>query len=104
MTTNAAVGDHPDHITYTTTADSKTWTVTSICPRCGGAHTIEKCPQVKAIEYRKNGSIKRVEYMTPGDYLPKQADDKWRDPIITITTNSASWTTDAIDLTPRNIQ
>lgn len=31
------------------------------CPYCGGGHT-EPCPNVKAIEYYQDGSIKRVEF------------------------------------------
>jgi hypothetical protein len=33
-------------------------------------HVIQQCPHVRAIEYHKDGSIKRVEFVTPGDYLP----------------------------------
>ena len=51
-------------VTYTTTTVSDYY-VTIICPRCGGNHYLEKCPQVKAIEYHENGSIKRVEFLEP---------------------------------------
>lgn len=47
--------------------------VVSICPRCRGPHPIEECPQVKAIEYDEQHRIKRVEFLTPGDYMPPLA-------------------------------
>lgn len=31
------------------------------CPHCGDHHP-GVCPRVKAIEYRRDGSVKRVEY------------------------------------------
>jgi hypothetical protein len=33
-----------------------------VCPRCHGAHALAQCPQVKTIEYYKDGSIRRVEF------------------------------------------
>jgi hypothetical protein len=34
-----------------------------LCGRCGqSAHPPEQCPQVKAVEYFENGTVKRVEY------------------------------------------
>ena len=38
--------------------------ITTICPRCGGAHVLFQCPQVKAIEYQKGSRdlIGRVEF------------------------------------------
>ena len=56
--------------TYTTTTTSEQWMVTYICPRCNGSHPIEQCPQVKAIEYDEQHRIKRIEFLTPGDYMP----------------------------------
>ena len=32
------------------------------CPRCGGTHRLEQCPQVKSIEYYPDGSVRRVEF------------------------------------------
>ncbi len=32
------------------------------CPRCGGTHRLEQCPQVKSIEYYEDGSVRRVEF------------------------------------------
>lgn len=47
------------------------WYVAVICPRCKGNHDLRECPQVKAIEYHEDGiRIKRVEFLTPGDYMP----------------------------------
>ena len=40
------------------------------CPHCGSYHQAERCPQVKAIEYHLDGSIKRVEFFAPADYMP----------------------------------
>lgn len=52
----------------TTTTNAEEWMVQHICQRCGGSHPIEQCPQVKAIEYDENHRIKRIEFLTPGDY------------------------------------
>ena len=38
------------------------------CQFCGKDHG-KLCPAVKAIEYNEHGGIKRVEFMTPADYL-----------------------------------
>lgn len=32
------------------------------CQWCGVIHLTAKCPQVKAIEYFENGTVKRVEF------------------------------------------
>ena len=32
------------------------------CQHCGGIHVTSQCPRVKAIEYHKNGRVKRVEF------------------------------------------
>jgi hypothetical protein len=40
------------------------------CQYCGLIHGA-KCPSVKAIEYNPDGSVKRVEFFAPNDYLPK---------------------------------
>ena len=37
------------------------------CPHCGLIHG-PRCPSVKAIEYFPDGTVKRVEYLTPADY------------------------------------
>ena len=39
------------------------------CAFCGQLHSY-RCPTVRAIEYHPDGSIKRVEFMTPGDCYP----------------------------------
>jgi len=40
------------------------------CQHCGSiAEHQGRCPLVKAIEYFENGMVKRVEYMTPVDYM-----------------------------------
>lgn len=49
-------------MTSTSTANLNT------CQWCGCIHS-GKCPQVKAIEYHPNGSIKRVEFFSPGDHV-----------------------------------
>lgn len=40
------------------------------CPRCGDAHAIIACPNVKVIELEHGGdfnSIRRIEFLTPAD-------------------------------------
>lgn len=37
------------------------------CGFCGKMHGV-RCPEVKAIEYYENGTIKRVEYTVESDY------------------------------------
>lgn len=37
------------------------------CPHCGLIHE-QRCHLVRAIEYFPDGTIKRVEYLTPADY------------------------------------
>lgn len=39
------------------------------CRFCGQDHGL-RCPSVKAVEYFENGHVKRVEFVTPADYLP----------------------------------
>ena len=41
--------------------------MTEKCKHCGNIHEA-RCPWVKSIEYFEDGTIKRVEYMTPADY------------------------------------
>jgi hypothetical protein len=41
----------------------------SECKWCGMIHG-PRCPSVKAIEYFPDGTIKRVEFMTPADRSP----------------------------------
>lgn len=38
------------------------------CEWCGCIHS-GKCPQVKAIQYHKDGTVKRVEFFAPNDYV-----------------------------------
>lgn len=57
------------HSSSTTTNDA--WYVAVVCPRCKGNHHLQECPQVRAVEYHEDGiRIKRVEFLTPGDYMP----------------------------------
>lgn len=39
------------------------------CAHCGMMHQ-GQCPRIKAIEYYENGTVKRVEYLTPADSMP----------------------------------
>lgn len=40
------------------------------CQFCGQSHGL-RCPEVKAVEYNPDGTVKRVEYLTPADrYYP----------------------------------
>ncbi len=43
---------------------------TNDCPHCGGWHTNKRCPEVRAIEYHPDGSIKRVEYVGEVELQP----------------------------------
>lgn len=47
-------------------ADEKT------CPRCGELHEIIRCPHLKAIEFEDGDGtlIRRLEFLTPADYVP----------------------------------
>ncbi len=38
------------------------------CHWCGKHHEGVRCPEAKAIEYYPDGTIKRVEFVTPGDW------------------------------------
>lgn len=38
------------------------------CQYCGQYHGA-RCPLVKAIDYYPDGTVKRVEFYSPGDYL-----------------------------------
>lgn len=39
------------------------------CQWCGklGAHPGARCPEVRAIEFHQDGTLSRVEFMTPAD-------------------------------------
>lgn len=39
------------------------------CQHCGNVHA-GQCPRVKAVEYYRDGSVKRVEYHAPTDAIP----------------------------------
>jgi len=43
------------------------------CPYCGHGiqHSVEACPRIKTIEYFADGRVKRVEKMTPADFITK---------------------------------
>ena len=45
------------------------------CPYCDPVayHPPERCPRVREIEYAHNGSIKRVVFMRPVDYMRNEA-------------------------------
>jgi hypothetical protein len=51
-----------------------------VCPRClDPDHTLIRCPYVKAVQFRPDGTIARAEFLTPAD-LPatppsKKVDD-----------------------------
>jgi hypothetical protein len=38
------------------------------CRWCGETHGV-KCPVVRAIEYDTRGRVRRVEFLTPADYI-----------------------------------
>ena len=46
-------------------------TQTTNCPYCGMIHQ-STCPRIKAIEYHQDGTVKRVEFITPADSKPLQ--------------------------------
>lgn len=47
-----------------------TLAINNSCPYCGSIHSTV-CHKVKAIEYYQDGTVKRVELMTPSDqYTP----------------------------------
>jgi len=74
-----------------TTTDATGWMIQHVCQRCSGSHPIEQCPQVKAIEYDEQHRIKRIEFLTPGDYAgPINIEPVFKSPhdIELITTNT----------------
>jgi hypothetical protein len=52
------------------------------CAFCDGYHG-GRCPHVKSIEYYKDGSVKRVEFLTPNDYAWPSSDQWSSTPRIT---------------------
>lgn len=40
-----------------------------VCRWCGRLHGYQ-CPEVKALEFHPDGSVKRVEFKTAADYQP----------------------------------
>ena len=41
------------------------------CRWCGQCHIGGgRCPEVKAFEYHPDGTLKRVEFFSPADYMP----------------------------------
>jgi hypothetical protein len=44
------------------------------CRWCGHAHG-DLCPQVKALEFYEDGTVKRVEFLTPND---RPQHDEWK--------------------------
>lgn len=45
-------------------------TTSSACRWCGKEHG-PRCPEIKAIEFHPDGAVKRVEYVTGADCLPR---------------------------------
>lgn len=45
------------------------YTTGAACAWCGKYHGT-RCPEVKAIEYHPDGSVKRVEFVTQADFHP----------------------------------
>ena len=70
--------------TYGSTTTSDYVHVIYHCRRCGGDHPIEKCPQVKRVEFYEAGGVKWVEFFSPGDYLPAMSGG-WKPEDINIT-------------------
>jgi hypothetical protein len=54
-------------------ANTKGTAMTDKCQWCGNIHG-QRCPEVRAIEYHPDGTIKRVEFVTPGDRHPPRID------------------------------
>lgn len=44
----------------------------NICRWCGVIHG-PRCPEVRAIEYHEDGTVKRVEFLTPADFMSNGA-------------------------------
>lgn len=41
------------------------------CQRCGDInHTLIRCPYVKAVTFRPDGTVARAEFLTPADLTP----------------------------------
>jgi len=40
------------------------------CRWCGCIHLVGRCPAVKSFEYHPDGTLKRVEFFGPADYMP----------------------------------
>jgi hypothetical protein len=61
------------------------------CPHCANYHA-GRCPEVRAIEYHQDGSIKRVEYLTPADSMAPVLPAQWQpwQPTMPITGPSGS--------------
>lgn len=74
---------------------TSTFVPMSTCKHCGNIHT-GQCPRVKAIEYHKNGKVKRVEYfdMQPAMGVPFMPDSAlmWKTGT-TIDKPTAEWLT-----------
>lgn len=41
------------------------------CQTCGTDHGDQKCYLIKALEYYPDGTLRRIEYLTPAD-MPQQ--------------------------------
>ncbi len=79
-----------------TTTTTGGWYVAHMCPRCRGNHDLRECPQVRAIEYHEDGiRIKRVEFLTPGDYMPPVDNTPFPlGPVTVTTTDTASYSSE----------
>lgn len=60
------------------------WRISLPCPYCSMHHK-GVCEKVKAMEYYRDGRIKRVEFKTPSDYMAPVILPKidWEPPTIT---------------------
>ena len=62
---SVSIGDRP--LVEGWTGDTSTVNQEGSCPHCSGHgttvwHSGSPCPKVRAIEYHRNGAIKRIEY------------------------------------------
>ncbi len=65
-------------------------TILPTCPYCNGIHA-GVCPRVKAIEYHENGNVKRVEFLTPGDYMAPLHSSPFDKPLPPVTVTTTTW-------------
>ena len=47
-----------------------------VCIRCNkGDHTIVQCPNVRSVDFDRDGNIVRVEFLVPTDFHRQAVDD-----------------------------